>query len=101
MESLSRSSMAAAEAAAPQETHAQAQRKQEQMSKISAAFGLHNTVEGQAFDQELQAKRKEERMHAKEEALKAKLQKEEELEERRRKCVAVPFSRRTNVVLIG
>lgn len=74
-------------AVAAHETHALAQRKVEQMSKIGAALGLRDAVEGEAFDQELQAKRKEEKMRAREEALKAKLAQEEEEEERKERCV--------------
>lgn len=85
--SESKQSIAEREAAAAQETHAQAARKEAQMARIGAAFGLRSgVVEGEAFDQELQAKRKEEKALAREAALRDKLAAQEAFERAAAKC---------------
>jgi hypothetical protein len=43
---------------AKQETHEIAQRKVEQMDKLKAALGLADVVEGEAFDPEVQVRRR-------------------------------------------
>lgn len=48
--------------AAERETHEIAARKQQQMGKLADAFGLRNVKEGEAFDQELQQRKKQGRM---------------------------------------
>lgn len=45
-----------------QETHAVAQRKQDQMDRLRGAFGLRETKEGEAFDRELQERRRQEKI---------------------------------------
>lgn len=60
-----------------QETHAVAQRKQEQMARLRGAFGFdaEGPREGEAFNRELQEQRREE------------ARAEREAKERERKCV--------------
>jgi hypothetical protein len=48
------------------ETHAVAERKQQQMEKLRNALGLGEVVWGEAFDQEAQEKKKQERIAAQE-----------------------------------
>ena len=42
----------------PKETHALAARKEEEMVGLRAAFGLKDVAEGEAFDRELQERKK-------------------------------------------
>ncbi|GFR40245.1 hypothetical protein Agub_g815, partial [Astrephomene gubernaculifera] len=69
------------------ETHAMAQRKVEQMSKLKAAFGVKDDIrEGDAFNRELQEQLKAQRMAEREAAQKAREEesKRREKEARRR-----------------
>eukprot|EP00879_Flechtneria_rotunda_P002461 GHRR01002658.1.p1 GENE.GHRR01002658.1~~GHRR01002658.1.p1 ORF type:complete len:605 (+),score=267.69 GHRR01002658.1:628-2442(+) len=71
------------------ETHAVAQRKQEQMEKMRKAFGLGEVVWGEAFDPEVQARKKHERIEQRQAEEKAAFEKREaarkEKEERQRR----------------
>ena len=50
----------------PTETHAVAARKEKEMDGLRAAFGLKAVKEGEAFDRELQERKKQERVEARE-----------------------------------
>lgn len=66
------------------ETHAVAQRKQDQMERLRGAFGFGAEVkEGEAFDRELQEQRRQERIAEKE---REKKRAEKEKRDRERRC---------------
>ncbi|GMH32892.1 hypothetical protein BSKO_00726 [Bryopsis sp. KO-2023] len=74
-----------------QETHETARRKMEQMDRLKNALGLGDVKEGEAFDQELQEKRRQERVAEREamekerkKRLKEEKRKDEDEEKRRR-----------------
>lgn len=66
-------------------SHHVAARKEKMLQNMKSALGLGDVKEGEAFDRELQEQRKAERMAAREEAEKARRQRELEREKERAK----------------
>ena len=70
-----------------QETHAQAQRKVEQMDKLRGAFGLRPDInEGDSFNRELQEQRRLDKVAEREKAAADRRKRHEQAEKERKKA---------------